>query len=103
MSETEAFKVVASYGIGGVIAIFMFLLYRRDMKEARESAAKVEVERRAAADQRAEEYRRVADELKETVQNNTRMVAMHEATNAQLARAVEALARDKEPDHGRKR
>lgn len=101
MSESEVLKQVATYGIGGLIAAFIFLLYRRDMKEARDQAAAREKERREATEQRSEEYRLQSDELKQTVQNNTRVMALLEATNAQLARAVEAVG--KEPDHGRKR
>jgi hypothetical protein len=77
--ESEVLKAIAGTGVGGLIAVFMFLLYRRDILEAKKAKAEL-----------AQACKDLAEQSSEVVVNNTRAFTMLEATNAQLARAIEA-------------
>lgn len=79
MAESEIIKAIASTGVGGLIAWGIFLLYRRDIRDAKKAQAAL-----------VQQYAEQAKQSMEVVVNNTRAMAQLESTNAHLSRAIEA-------------
>lgn len=109
MAESEILKAIAGTGVGGLIAAFMFLLYRRDILEAQKREMAQAEAHKAAHQELAEAHKELAEKSIEVVVNNTRAMAQLESTNAQLSRAIEATnvqtarasrRQDREDSHG---
>lgn len=68
--ETIA-KIVTPFGIGGLLAVFMFLIYRRDMKDAAEKALKASNDRIDAMRRAREQDQRLTESVTEALGRST--------------------------------